>query len=216
MVENAGRDRDQERVATTDEVRNAINSLSLADLAKLKKFDETLTEKIRRRVWGVGAGDLLQEAIISVLEAGHRNWKPNQVDLMGFLMGAMRSIASNWSRKGRKTEPPPRLDSDLVSVNEDGDQIPTALEAALDGRPNPEQFLLMSELPSEEALVAELENLVRDDLVASLVMEGWKNGMKGPEIRDSLDLTQKEHEAAVKRIRRKRDARWPKGLPYVQ
>src|SRR5882672_12249755 len=144
MVEKAGRDGDQEQIATVDEVLGAINSLSLDELAKLKKFDETLIEKIRRHVWGVGPGDLLQEAIISVLETGRRNWKPNQVDLMGFLMGAMRSIASNWGRKGRKTEPPPRLDSDLVAVNEEGDEITTVLETALDGTPDPEQFLLMS------------------------------------------------------------------------
>src|SRR5215470_3927993 len=90
------------RPATADEVRRAIGSLTAADMAKLGSFADVLAFKVRRRAWGVGGGDLLQEAIIALLEEGRRNWHPDRVELLAFLFGAMRSIASNWGRKGEK------------------------------------------------------------------------------------------------------------------
>jgi hypothetical protein len=204
------------RIATRDEVRLAIESLTPEETAKLKSFSKLLAFNIRRYAWGIGPGDMLQDAVVSLLDEGHRSWNPDRVDFVGVLIGAMRSIASNLKQKGKKVEPPPLLASDLAASNQDGEERPTALETAPDPRQNPEAALLTAELATEEQLLADIEELFEDDPVASLVLEGWKNDMDGPAITESLGITKKEFNAAVKRIRRAREARWPGGKPHVQ
>lgn len=216
MQEDPGHPKPGAKSATPDEVRLAIESLTEADMAKLYAFAEILLFKVRRHTWGVGAGDLLQEAMVSLLDEGRRNWRPERVSLVGFLIGAMQSIASNWKRKGAGGEKPPKLASDLGSLDERGEEIPTALDTTKDEQPNPEKALLAREQATEEQLIAEIEELFKGDVVASLVLNGWKNGMKGPEITASLEISRKEFAAAVRRIRRAVGVRWPEGKPYVQ
>ncbi len=69
---------------------------------------------------------------------------------------------------------------------------------------------------TQEQLLRQVDELFRDDVVASLILDGWKNGMKEREITASLEITRREYGAAVKRINRRVLARWPKGQPYVQ
>lgn|SRR5689334_6652826 len=204
-----------ERIATPEEVWSAVQSLTDADSTRLKAVAEALAFRLRSYVWGTGGADLLQEAVISVLQ-GNRKWRPSRVDLVRLLVGAMRSIASNWKRKGELKQPP-RLASDLITVDEHGEEVPTAVDAAADQRLNPEEVLLQGEAASRtQQLVSEIEEMFQEDVVASLVIEGLKTGMKGPEIMAKLEISRKEFDAAVKKIRRTTKARWRKGIPYVQ
>lgn len=201
-------------IATPDHLRRAIEGLTCAETAKLKAFSSSQARGVRRYVSGLGEYDLLQEAVVSLLQ-GQRSWKPDQVGFVGMLMGAMRSIASNLSQKGQDTASRPILEFEATVRNESGEQL-SILERATDSRQNPELTLLEHELPTEEQLVSEIEQLFEHDTVASLVLDGWKNGMKGPEIAASLEISKKEYDAAVRRIRRATIARWPEGKPYVQ
>src|SRR5689334_24310988 len=100
-----------ERIATPEEVWSAVQSLTDADSTRLKAVAEALAFRLRSYVWGTGGADLLQEAVISVLQ-GNRKWRPSRVDLVRLLVGAMRSIASNW--KDRKST---RLNSSHSSIS---------------------------------------------------------------------------------------------------
>jgi hypothetical protein len=201
-------------IATPDDVRRAIEKLTVAETAKLKSYSATRALKVRRYVPGLGENDLLQDGVVSLLE-GQRSWKPGQVDFVGVLIGAMRSIASNLSQKGKDSDSRPILEFEPTVRTQEGEQL-SILEVAADPRQNPEMSLLKSELQTEEELLAEIERFFEDDTIASLILDGWKNDMKGPEIAASLEISKKEYDAAVRRIRRATTVRWPEGKPYVQ
>jgi hypothetical protein len=201
-------------IATPDSLRRAIEGLTVADRAKLKAFSASQARRVRLYVPSLGEYDLLQEAVVSLLE-DKRSWNPDQVGFVGMLMGAMRSIASNLSQKGKDASSLPILEFEPTVRTQAGEQL-SILELAADSEQNPETALLKSELPTEEQLVSEIERLFEHDTVASLILDGWKNGMKGPEIAASLEISKKEYDAAVRRIRRATIARWPEGKPYVQ
>jgi hypothetical protein len=201
-------------IATPDFLRRAIEGLTVVQAAKLKAFSASQARRVQRYVPGLGEYDLLQEAVMSLLQC-QRSWKPDQVEFIGMLMGAMRSIASNLSQKGKDAISRPILEFEATVRTQAGEQL-SILELAVDSRQNPQVALLKNELPTEEQLVSEIERLFEHDTVASLIINGWKNGMKGPEIAASLEISKKEYHAAVQRIRRATIARWPEGKPYVQ
>jgi DNA-directed RNA polymerase specialized sigma24 family protein len=208
MAENADR-QNRPGIASKEEVEDAIRALTQADWVKLMRFEEILLQRIRFQAWGVGNGDLIQEAVVSFLEAGRRYWNRDRFTLLSCLMGAMRSIASNWRQSGKKNLPP-LLTSDLSWADAENAESPTVVTVVPDQRPDPEQSVLL-----QEALSV-IEELFQDDLEASLVIECLKDRLTGPEIKDSLGLTQKQLETIMRRIRRQSDGHWPKGKRYVQ
>ncbi len=184
-------------------------------MVKLNTYAENRIRRIGFSASGHDAHQLLTEAMNSLLETGRRHWYPDKVDLPGFLIGAMWSISSNWARKGAKgqLEIP---DADLTRNSEigEGSRSATVFAFALD--PSPEEQLLASELQTEEQLVEEIESLFKDQLLAPLILDGWKAGMKGPEIIEALNIDETEYRTAVRLIRRRTGAKWPKGKPYVR
>jgi hypothetical protein len=203
------------QVATPNEIRHAIELLNQAELTKLGAFSRIFAYRIRHYVWGFGSGDLLQQAVVSLLD-GKRVWEPHKVDLVKLLIEAMRSIASNLKRKGIQTEPVPVLESDLVVSDDEQPHKRNPFETAIERGPGPEKELLDKEALSEEQLIRQIEELFRDDDVATLVLSGWKDGMGGPEIMDAIGIDRKEFDAAVRKIRRHCEKHWPKGMPYVR
>ena len=55
-------------VASPDEVRQAIASLTEAESVKLRRLAERAAFRLRRKVWGAAAKDILQEAMLRVLQ----------------------------------------------------------------------------------------------------------------------------------------------------
>jgi hypothetical protein len=89
----------QDPGASLEDIRRAVQSLTEADMAKLDVYAENRIRRIGLAASGHDAHGLLTEAMDSLLEVGRRHWYPDKVDLVGFLIGAMRSISSNWARK---------------------------------------------------------------------------------------------------------------------
>jgi RNA polymerase sigma-70 factor (ECF subfamily) len=109
-------------------------------------------------------------------------------------MGAMRSISTHWEEQFNPDEP--RLESELTRVSPEGEvQSPLALVDS--GTPNPERVL------DAKQQVEEIERLFAEDTVASLIIEGFREGLSGPEVRAALGLSQTEYDTAFKRIHRK-------------
>ncbi len=83
-----------ERVATVEEISQAIEALRPDDWAKLATFAHNRAEYMRKYGAAVDDTDVLQLAVTSLL-AERRTWNPKRVTFVGVLTGAMRSIALN-------------------------------------------------------------------------------------------------------------------------
>lgn len=205
----------QDREASLEDIRQAFQSLTEAEMLKLNNYAENRIRRIGISASSRDAHRLLTEAMNSLLETGRRHWYPDKVDLPGFLIGAMWSISSNWARKGARGQLE-ISDTDLIRNSEIGDDSRSATRSAPVLEPTPEDQLLASETQTQEQLVEEIENLFKDQLLASLILDGWKAGMKGPEIVEALNIDETQYRTAVRLIRRRTDAKWPKGIPYVR
>ena len=105
-------------VASPDDVRQAIASLTEAESVKLRRMAEGASFRLRRKVYGADPKDILQEAMFRVLH-GKRHWKPQKVDFVGLLLGMIKSIEFEWRDAGKRGENPV-LETDLPATNSDG------------------------------------------------------------------------------------------------
>jgi DNA-directed RNA polymerase specialized sigma24 family protein len=201
-------------IASPDEVRKAIASLTEAESVKLRRLAEGASFRLRRQVWGTGAKDILQEATLRVLQ-DRRHWKPQKVDFVGLLAGIITSIESDWRKRGERGETPV-LEGALPTTTSEGDEVPTAVQEAADSRPNPERQLIEREQLTQEQLIQQIEELFIEDSLATLILSEWQRGTKGPEIMKVLDLTRQDYDTVVRRMDRAIQKRWPEGIPYVR
>jgi DNA-directed RNA polymerase specialized sigma24 family protein len=179
-----------EMVATEHQVRAALEALSVTDRLRLANF-----AKLRVRALGAkAAGDheeLLHEAFVAVLE-GRRKWKPGLVSMADLLAGIIRSISSHWAEAFDPETA--RLESDLSGDS----KHPSPLATAPSGRPDQER-----ELAAKQEL-EELQRHFKDDDTVVLIIEGFRDGMTGPEIREALGISPQDYDAARKRMIRYR------------
>ena len=202
-----------EKVATVDEISEAIEKLLPEEWAKLYAYAKNRARMMVLYGAALDAEDLVQSAITALLEQ-RRTWNPKKVTFIGVLMGAMKSIASNHREKSLKSgySVP---ESQFASGDEDGESE-TPVELHPDSRLNPEQQILTSEAEQEAVrFVEDLYAFLGEDLEALLVMDCWKEGLSGTEIIQSLEIDRKSYETIVRRIRRKSTAQWPKGSSHV-
>jgi DNA-directed RNA polymerase specialized sigma24 family protein len=161
---------------TADEIIAALEALSADDKLKLDAI-----EAVRRRGTGFAAGELLHEAVCRAL-LGERNC-PRGVAFMAFLAMTMRSIASH-DRKQRR-----RLESVGVAAR---DADPSAMA------PSPEDDLMQKQ---DAAAAQAIDDCFNDDPEAQLVLLGWRDGLRGAELREATSLNQRQLDYAIRRIR---------------
>jgi hypothetical protein len=178
--------------ATPDEVRSAVETLTKPQLAKLSLYARARITALWRRAEGRDQDDLLQEALAATL-CGKRHWYKGRVDFVGHLIGAMRSIASAWAEKCDQGAP--YLESELSTTNEQGEPV-NPVSNVSDSTPTVERAL-----DAQHELVT-IQALFKNDSNVILVMEGLRDGMTGPEMQAQLGLSEKDYNAALKRMRR--------------
>ena len=113
--------------ATQDEIEEAIQALTQAQLVHLETIAWFSHRALGPRGAGRNEGDILSDAIIAILER-RRKWVKDNCDFMTFLKGVMRSLASHI-RDGKASD----AFDDIApnTVNEQGnaedfvEQIPT-------------------------------------------------------------------------------------------
>lgn len=202
-----------EKVATVEEVSNAIEQVSPDGWAKVFAFAKNRSRFMALYGGAVEASDLIQEAIAALLQE-RRTWKPSQVNFVGLLIGAIRSIASN--HKAKSLSSGYSTPESQITTTDDGDEseAPTALYA--DSRPNQEQTMIQLEGEADDVLrVQELYGIFDPDREARDVMDGWRDGMSGTEIMEVLGIDRKGYETIAKRIRRKSAGRGSKVNAHV-
>lgn len=185
-----------EPAATIEEITTAINSLTKGELIRLRKFAYRRYWTLGRRGAGLSPEDLLQNALVAVLE-GRRKWKKNRVDFVRLLLGVIQSLSSHIV-EGKAADA-----FDDVVAYEAPDEDHDALDRLPSpSAPTPEEVLENDELEREAvALDAQIRDHFKDDDHALMVYEGLCENMKPAEIR-GCGLSEKEFDAAQKRLKR--------------
>lgn len=182
---------------TEAEVVAAIESLftSPPSLLKLNQFAQFRIKSIGRSAEGRDHEDLLMEAVALTLER-KRIWNRTSVDMVGHLMGVMKSVSSHWAEHVQTRGNNTYLESEVTQISDEGNVI-TLLGQAACQRPSPAQIVEASR---------ELNGIKMtfcSDKVVSDILSGLEAEMTGAEIREVLGLTTKEFDTAMKRLRRK-------------
>ena len=174
------------------EARQAIESLTLTDLLRLRKAG---------RIYAMAAGcevdDLLNEAVCQTIE-GVRNC-PREMAMLPFLIGVMRSRAS---ARNQKVEP------ELVSVDA------TDVDGWFSHEPvEPERNVEERALAREDASARRnaLEALFADDEEATLFLWAYLDDLPKEEIMTTIGVDIQVYATIRRRVRRRIDAAFPNG-----
>lgn len=193
----------QPQPATRGDIDQAIEALTPEDTERIEQTALNRIYRIRRAANGRSHYDLIQEALTRILD-GTRQWYKDRVRFPDFLIGAIYSIASEWAGHRKRNAEDPEyaaLESTLSKTDEDQKTV-SPFDALQDTRHSPEEDLITAEEEEEKrALVEEILNVFKDDEKASIILMGFEDGMDGPAIRATFEISEKEYRTTMRRIR---------------
>ncbi|HET6224132.1 MAG TPA: hypothetical protein VFE11_18300 [Dongiaceae bacterium] len=147
---------------------------------------------------GADPDDLLQEAFQRALDGSRQC--PGNVDVIRFLAGVMRSIASDWS-KARRRRP------EISLVGPSG-SLQAVVVQVRDVNANAYERLAVDQ---EAAYLRQsLRDLFADDRVAQALLDGIMEGRTGEELRSLTALSETGLASKRRLIRRRIDKAFPK------
>jgi DNA-directed RNA polymerase specialized sigma24 family protein len=182
-----------EKAASPAEIASAIEALTEADSVRLRQYAWKRIRGLGPKVKGQTGDDLLQTALADLL-GDTRRWDKTKVGFMGFLFGAMKSIASN-SAKSYVAQEDPVLESDLIKENEEGADF-RPLHKYSSKQPSGEKQL------SHKQTLRNVDNLFKEDQEAQMILTAWQEGYDPASVRELWDLSQNAYNTIVRRIRR--------------
>lgn len=185
----------EERAATPNEVRAAIDALSNTDWYRLRKFADCHASLLGEKAGDRRGCDLLNEAFKRLLQRS-RKWDKTKVGFMSLLYGAVESIANSWLRKKVSPMEAAALASSLVTENEEG-ELSDPVEEFQSTAADPAQMLVYKET------LDQIDALFADDPEVQMVLEALRDGYDPPGIRALWGFSQKEYNAIVVRMRRR-------------
>jgi len=174
---------------STEEFKAAYGKLSEADKRKLMAIAHAYARCARAE-----PDDMLQAAFVPVLD-GTRPW-PVGLDLVPFLRGVMRSVASGhirWRARSAVRTPVSLFGADGESV------IDKADDAA-----NPEEAMMWAQ--EHERIGRDLAALMVGDEAAAYILMGMMDGMEGEPLRELTGLGEKEFASKRRWVRRRINA----------
>jgi DNA-directed RNA polymerase specialized sigma24 family protein len=175
------------------EVKRAIEALPRVGWLRLHKIARALS-----RHTATDPDDLLQEAFQRALNGSRRC--PRDLDIVRFLAGTMRSIASDWA-KARKRRPEVNL---LASTG----VVEGVVVQVLDRRPSPDDVLASAQ---EAACMRKaLLDLFADDGIARAMLSGIMDGKDGEDLRRLTGLSETEFASKRRLVRRRIDKAFAK------
>ena len=186
--------------ATAADIRAVIEALTSADWTRLRNYSAYRIRKLGPKADGRSREDLLQITLLLLLD-DTRRWDRARVEFVPFMIGAIRSVSSNWAR-GYKPEETLHLVLDSEKTNEDGETF-RLIERLADENPNPEQRLVeMEKRQSDARRLKMIDELFEGDEGAQMVIEAWREGHDPPGVRSLWGLSQNDYNTIVRRIRR--------------
>lgn len=181
-----------ETPAATEEIEQVLSALTEAQLVRLNEVSAFRTASLGTRAVGRNPGDILSDAIIAILER-RRKWIKAKVDFMPFLLGVMKSLTSHI-RTGKPLDAFDEIAPNAVNDEDDAEDFVEQISTA--APVDPERQLLASDLDTQ------VRKRFDDDPEVLLVYEAFLEKMKPAEIQSCLGLSEKEYNAAAKRLRR--------------
>lgn len=182
----------KECFATDAEIRSAIGAEASNPSAKIATFAYWLLNKNPAVKLHMTTQDLINQAYLSIL--ADRNWNKDQVDFPTLVMGVMRSLASNESRKATHTRP------DIIFGEPDRENIESTITATSSRIMSPEENVIENQT---EALKAARLTILRAKLVSpelEILNMLLDDGLTKCEIRDRLSMTEKQFRAADRKL----------------
>lgn len=163
----------------------ALKLVSKMDLLRLKAIARLHARSLPPEIdWS----DLLQEAFTRLLEGSRKC--PEDVPVVVFLAGVMRSIKADHCRRAR------RATARLTQMRAELDPGDAPEGEVGDPGPDPERSLIAMEQ------LAEMYRLFADDPRALQVIEGLFEGWSPEQIRAAYDMSRTEYDSTRKRMRR--------------
>lgn len=201
-------EQDDDDLATPDELRQAIESLSPEELYKLHKTATYLLFGSEYQ----SAHDLLNETIMRAMNAAvgekGRVWRKS-VNFMAFLIMCMRGIANDSAESFQQTRV--RRIEELATEMHSGEEV-----LAIKGHRHAshEDVVIEQEEAQERAAKAKadaeaIENHFANDSQVSWLIMGCKDGLAPHEVRELSEMTQTEYDTAKRRFRRGLDKLFP-------
>ena len=178
---------------TRVEVKRSISALTAVDWLRLHKVARALC-----RDAAFQADDLLQEAFQRALDGTRQCART--LDIIPFLAGVMRSIASDW-RKARKRRP----EMSLVTAT---GRLQEVVLQVRDNRCVADEVLVSNEEAARLQQV--IFALFADDAVAQRLLEGIMDGLAGAQLRSLTGLSETEFASKRRLIRRRIDKAYPR------
>lgn len=185
--------------ATEEEVREALKALDDELHQRLATAAKSILAR-HPRLTELGPRDLINLAAQRALE-GRRKWYPEGIDFLGFVIGAMRSLASNATRIAAKTEIQTVSFEDLYLEGEDGDR--EFLENVPSESLTPEEQLVEAEDQArQDAALLVVRAQIVGDAAASAILDLLLDGLQKREIRAKLGMTDTEFWSADRKLTR--------------
>jgi DNA-directed RNA polymerase specialized sigma24 family protein len=205
MDEHAAPKAPPAKAATQDEIIQAIEALTPEDTERLEQVTKNRVSRIGRRAANLRTEkDLFQEAVERILE-GQRQWCPQNVKFVPFLVGVIWSIASEWAGHRKRNVGTPEYavtESQTTKEDEEGNPLSPFADLAATN-PNIDEQLVDAEVEADrKALADAIERHFEQDENASYVLMGWQEGMDGPTIQKEFGFSEKTYRAIVRRIKR--------------
>jgi hypothetical protein len=183
-----------EQAASTDELDEAVNALTPVEWRRLRNYAQYLLHGLGRGAENRTWKDLVNETILAFYRPDGRRWKKDEVDIVRTITLAMRSVASMWRRKF-ESGADVSLESDLT-VNKHGETQPYSIEQAPGWRPSAEREF------EYKKMLDEIDRLAATRELAPLIIQGMREEMSGPEIRELLNISENAYETEMVWIRR--------------
>lgn len=184
-----------DRIYSFDEVLSGLQALDKTDLKRLANIGRGLAA-----IAGMDSDDLQNEAFVRMLES--RTCSTN-VDIMGFAIGTMKSIASTAYRREKK-EQADGTTSVPIAANDGG--VDPADDAV-----SPEQEALSRVFFGES--LGRVDAAIADDDELQLLVMGLCDGLIGKKLEELLGTDTKGLAAARKRLAKRLQKAFPEGSP---
>jgi DNA-directed RNA polymerase specialized sigma24 family protein len=181
-------------IRSRDEIAASIRDLTEAQWIRLRKASAYFAW-----AYNFSSDDLLQEAFYRAF-AGSRKW-PSNVDLVRFLVEAMRSIANGEAEKVENQ-------IDVIPIVQPGALVEGAVDVK-DSKESQEETMIAAE--SDEAIRQTLLGLFPNDRQARDLVDGILAGYEGEELRTLTELDQKGYASKRRLMRRTIDKHHPRG-----
>jgi DNA-directed RNA polymerase specialized sigma24 family protein len=181
-------------VRSRDQIVASVRDLTEAQWIRLRKASAYFA-----RVCDLSPDDLLQEAFCRALAGGRKC--PSNVDLVRFLVQAMRSIANGEAEKVEN-------EVDVIPLVQPGVLVDGAVDPK-DSKESQEESMMAAE--SDEAIRQALLGLFPTDRQARDLVDGILAGYEGEELRALTDLDLQGYASKRRFMRRTIDKHYPDG-----